>query len=1108
MSSGNDKNSTTAGLGVVWLDGGTGTDTLTIDYSTVSGPIVYGTYYDWNYLTDEAFSTIYYKNYEFLNITGGSDADNLYGTSPSAGVGGNDTLIGGGGNDTLSGYLGADIINGGLGLADVWAVDYSSLGADIDVILNASGITGGTGTVYTVGATQAKISNIEALNITTSSGNDLINTSAVLGNDNIYTGAGDDDIRPGLGFDRVDAGEGVDSLTLNYSTKSEDIIRYDIGYGWWRMQDGDMPTTSIDYFQGNIENFNITGGTGNDTLSGRSDYDGNDKLVGGLGNDTLYGYGGVDTIDGGAGTDTWRVVYGGDQGNVDIAINIATTLQTTNTGATISGIEQLIADTSVGNDSLVCNPGIFNDIINTGGGDDTITTGRGVDTINAGGQGSAAGDTLIINWSAVTTNISNIDNGYGWRLYNSGSGDSVNYLDVETYFVTGGSGNDSLLGFGGNDTFNSGSGNDLINSGTGKATVNGGSGTDYWQADVSGILAGLVVNAKASQDILDPITGAITTQGVAQGTGAGHSIRNIEGFNITSGNGKDSLNNEGYSTNDAVSTNGGDDSVSLGLGYDTANGGDGIDTLNVDFHTATTPVKAVDAGYGWWLWSDKANTTSIKFINFEKYNIQGGSASDNLSGSTNNDNLIGNNGNDILNGVAGKDTINGGLGNDTWQANYNGGTSPLSLVLNASGNGSLKTTGTSTVWASLTSIENINLTTSSLSDIVDTSALHGNDSVNTMGGNDTVRLGDGKDVANGGDGNDLLIFNFSSSTTAIKTVDQGYGWWKYSDSNNVNSISYINFENFDITGGSGSDRLSGSDGADLIKGGAGNDIITGNGGDDVLTGGAGNDIFVFASSGSNGIDTITDANSGDTIRIIGRNFAVGSHPTLGEGTTVGNNTVKLKVDSVNHTTTLYIGVDDTAGPADIFIELNGDQYGTTPALALKAFTLSGQDILINKGSTTIGSGTINGTDGNDSLVGGATADKLIGKVGNDTLIGGDGNDTLIGGLGADVLTGGAGNDHFAISSIWDSTPGNVFHDIITDFSAGDTIDLLAIDSNPYLANRQGFTFINTDFTGIAGQVRYDATNSFVLIDVNGDLSADIEIKLLGTHTINSTSFNL
>ena len=82
MSSGNDKNSTTAGLGVVWLDGGTGTDTLTIDYSTVSGPIVYGTYYDWNYLTDEAFSTIYYKNYEFLNITGGSDADNLYGTSP------------------------------------------------------------------------------------------------------------------------------------------------------------------------------------------------------------------------------------------------------------------------------------------------------------------------------------------------------------------------------------------------------------------------------------------------------------------------------------------------------------------------------------------------------------------------------------------------------------------------------------------------------------------------------------------------------------------------------------------------------------------------------------------------------------------------------------------------------------------------------------------------------------------------------------------------------------------------------------------------------------------------------------------------------------------
>ena len=54
---------------------------------------------------------------------------------------------------------------------------------------------------------------------------------------------------------------------------------------------------------------------------------------------------------------------------------------------------------------------------------------------------------------------------------------------------------------------------------------------------------------------------------------------------------------------------------------------------------------------------------------------------------------------------------------------------------------------------------------------------------------------------------------------------------------------------------------------------------------------------------------------------------------------------------------------------------------------------------------------INGTSGNDSLVGGSlTADVLYGYAGDDTLKGDDGNDTLDGGTGNDVLYGGANND--------------------------------------------------------------------------------------------------
>ena len=54
--------------------------------------------------------------------------------------------------------------------------------------------------------------------------------------------------------------------------------------------------------------------------------------------------------------------------------------------------------------------------------------------------------------------------------------------------------------------------------------------------------------------------------------------------------------------------------------------------------------------------------------------------------------------------------------------------------------------------------------------------------------------------------------------------------------------------------------------------------------------------------------------------------------------------------------------------------------------------------------------TINGTSGDDSLVGG---------VGNDTLNGGTGNDTLQGGIGGDSLVGGAGDDLYIVDNAGD-----------------------------------------------------------------------------------------
>lgn len=1053
---GNGDNTYSAPLGDVSVDAQGGTDRLVINYSSAGGPIVYG----WNYYSDEALNTIDFYNFESYDITGGADSDDLRGGDNA------DRLLGGGGNDTLYGGLGADVIDGGAGGKDRWVVDYNPMApADVAVSLLANGAT------FTVGVSGAKVKNVEALTIDTGLGNDVIDTSAVTGNDDIETRDGDDLVTPGLGFDRVELGGGNDTLVLNYATRTADILHQDKGYGWFQYQDGLAPTASVYYYLYNIEQFNLGGGSGNDNLSGRWDHDGNDRLVGNAGNDILYGYGGVDTINGGAGTDTW--VFNYDEVNANVAIDISGATQSASTGATLSGIEQLVADTHLGDDVIIAKPGAFNDNIETRGGADSITPGRGVDTINAGSYGED--NLLVLDWSMLTTTVAWSDAGYGWYRFSSGEGDRVDLYAIDRYDIRAGSGNDTLRTSGGNDTLAGGDGNDWLASGSGRATVDGGLGTDYWEADLSAILGGLMFNAAAGQ-------------ATAQGAGAGHAILRVEGLRLTTGAGNDTLDNQGYATDDVVTTNDGNDAVSLGLGFDQANGGNGTDTLTIDYSTLGSAISRTDPGYGWYSYGDILGTASISFYSFEKFNLTGGSDGDNLYGAGSDDRLVGNGGNDVLSGYGGKDTIDGGEGNDGWVGDWSSSTGAISLNLPNSGSGSLKVNGVAQT--SLASIENVTLTTGLGSDVINLLGRPGMHTVNTGDGNDTVKLGSGTHTSNGGYGNDLLVLDFSTSTSAIRQIDQGYGWYLFYDTGELNSLTHSGFEQFDITGGSGNDRLWALGGDDKINGGSGNDVLTGNGGNDILSGGAGVDIFVFAGY-DNGTDTLTDAASGDIIRVNGRSFS--GAVTLGDGSAVLVDQVQLAVDATNNLSTLYVGSDWTAG-AEVVITLEG-------TYDVGAFTLSGRDILLTAGSSnpgTAGDDTLNGTAGNDELSGGDGKDKLLGKGGNDVLDGGAGNDVLNGGPGADSLSGGEGADRFQYGAIGDSTPGTLYHDAIADFVAGsDKIDLSAIDANPVVSGNQAFKFVTGEFTGAAGQVRYDAAADLVLADVNGDGMTDLEIALLG-----------
>src|SRR3954468_18297735 len=91
----------------------------------------------------------------------------------------------------------------------------------------------------------------------------------------------------------------------------------------------------------------------------------------------------------------------------------------------------------------------------------------------------------------------------------------------------------------------------------------------------------------------------------------------------------------------------------------------------------------------------------------------------------------------------------------------------------------------------------------------------------------------------------------------------------------------------------------------------------------------------------------------------------------------------------------------------------------------------------------------NGTEGNDTITGGAESDVINGNGGSDSLLGGDGSDTVRGGAGNDFLSGnvgtdwvegGVGNDEVRGGSGQDSIAFHEFGaanaDILSDFDAG------------------------------------------------------------------------
>ncbi|MDD5058244.1 MAG: putative Ig domain-containing protein, partial [Sideroxydans sp.] len=231
-----------------------------------------------------------------------------------------------------------------------------------------------------------------------------------------------------------------------------------------------------------------------------------------------------------------------------------------------------------------------------------------------------------------------------------------------------------------------------------------------------------------------------------------------------------------------------------------------------------------------------------------------------------------------------------------------------------------------------------------------------------------------------------------------------------------------------VWAGAGDDVIFGEDGNDRLYGEEGNDILIGGAGDDILSGGEGRDIYVYNKG--DGSDTILETTSDNIVR-------------FGDG--IGANNIILRLGSLmldfGNGDAIHIeGFDrnDAFNSSSIssFEFADGSKLSITELLA-RGFDLNGtggDDIIMGTTATD----RIDGMAGDDYLRGNGGDDVLLGGVGNDTLLGEDGNDSLDGGEGADVMSGGAGNDTLAGGAGDDQLDGGAGADTLTGGAGNDT----------------------------------------------------------------------
>ncbi|XVV12465.1 calcium-binding protein [Actinoplanes sp. CA-131856] len=336
------------------------------------------------------------------------------------------------------------------------------------------------------------------------------------------------------------------------------------------------------------------GGAGADRLTGGSRAD---LLEGGAGNDAIWGLGGHDTIEGRAGNDA---LSGGDGDDVVRGDEGNDTLYGGNGRDVLDdghGTDRVYGGT--GGDMLYADLG--NDIYDAGAGDDHI---RQEDESGAPDADSYTGGPGLdfLSYEMLSKPIVADADGVRGDDGRAGERDSIS-ASVEG--ISGGSGNDRLIGTPRRDWLSGGQGNDVVAGGAGDDVLGGGAGRDY-------------VSGAAGNDMLygdDQI-----------------DMYPVSPDTLLGGPGRDTVNYGGYTR-------------PLTIDLDGSAGDDGQagerDTVGAD-------VEDVHGGYG----NDRITG------NAAANNLDGDGGNNVIRGSGGNDNLTAGDGLNYFYGDAGNDRIN------------------------------------------------------------------------------------------------------------------------------------------------------------------------------------------------------------------------------------------------------------------------------------------------------------------------------------------------------------------------------------------------------------------------------------------------------------------